>query len=79
MKNLKIAAFVSVALYFVLEFVYEWDRILLGSLYDFATISDLTSWHLNIINKLYVIDQYQVLCSYIAVPLVLIYLFKRLN
>jgi len=79
MKNLKIAAFVSVALYFVLEFVYEWDRILLGSLYDFATISDLTSWHLNIINKLYVIDQYELLCLYIAVPLVLIYLFKRLN
>ncbi len=79
MKNLKIAAFVSVALYFVLDFVYEWNRILLGSLYDFATISDLTSWHLHLINKLYVIDQYQVLCSYIAVPLVLIYLFKRLN
>ena len=79
MKNLKIASFVSVSLYFVLDFVYEWNRILLGSLYDFATISDLTSWHLNIINKLYVIDQYQVLCSYIAVPLVLIYLFKRLN
>ena len=79
MKKLKIAAFVSVALYFVLDFVYEWNRILLGSLYDFATISDLTSWHLKIINKLYVIDQYQVLCLYIAVPLVLIYLFKRLK
>ena len=79
MKNLKIAAFVSVALYFVLDFVYEWNRILLGSLYDFATISDLTSWHLHLINKLYVIDQYQVLCLYIAVPLVLIYLFKRLK
>jgi hypothetical protein len=79
MKNLKIAAFVSVALYFVLDFVYEWNRILLGAFYDFATISDLTSWHLHLINKLYVIDQYQVLCLYIAVPLVLIYLFKRLK
>ena len=79
MKNLKIAAFVSVALYFVLDFVYEWNRILLGALYDFADVSDLTSWHLHLINKLYVIDQYQVLCLYIAVPLVLIYLFKRLK
>lgn len=79
MKNLKIAAFISVALYFVLDFVYEWNRILLGALYDFAAISDLTSWHLHLINKLYVIDQYQVLCLYIAVPLVLIYLFKRLK
>jgi len=79
MKKLKIAAFVSVALYFVLDFVYEWNRILLGAFYDFAGVSDLTSWHLHLINKLYVIDQYQVLCLYIAVPLVLIYLFKRLK
>jgi hypothetical protein len=79
MKNLKIASFVSVALYFVLDFVYEWERTMLGSFYDFATISDLRPHHLHIINKLHVIEQYQVLCLYIAVPLVLIYLFKRLK
>ena len=79
MKKLKIAAFVSVALYFVLDFVYEWERTMLGSFYDFATISDLRPWHLHVINKLHVIEQYQVLCLYIAVPLVLLYLFKRLK
>ena len=79
MKKLKIAAFVPVALYFVLDIVYEWERTMLGSFYDFATISDLRPWHLHVINKLHVIEQYQVLCLYIAVPLVLIYLFKRLK
>jgi len=79
MKKLKIAAFASVALYFILDFVYEWERTMLGPLIDFASTADLRPEHLHIINKLYVIDGYKVLCLFIAVPLVLIYLFKRLK
>lgn len=79
MKSLKISAFVLVALYFVLDFIYELERTMLGPLYNFATKADLKPEHLHIINKLYVIEGYKVLCLFITIPVVLIYLFKRLK
>jgi hypothetical protein len=79
MKALKISAFASVVLYFIVDFLYLWEQSMLGPFYNISNISDLPTWTLHIFNKLYVIDQYRNLTLYVSVTLVLIYLFKRLK
>lgn len=79
MKKLKIAAFVLTSLYFALHFVYEWYRQLLGPYYEFATKADLLQHHKDMLTTMWIIDAYKVLCMYIAVPVILVYAYKKLK
>ncbi len=79
MKILKIAAFTSVALYFILDVVYKFEQTMLGPMVKYIHISDMKPGMLSIIDKLYVIEGYKDLTLFFAVPIILIYLFKRLN
>jgi hypothetical protein len=65
MKKLKIAAFVSVALYFALHVVCE-----------FLIVIEFNGMFTNFT---FVLKQYEMLAQYVAVPLMLIYLYKRLK
>jgi hypothetical protein len=65
MKKLKIAAFASVVLYFALHVVCEF-LIVIESNGMFT-------------NFTYELKQYEMLAQYVSIPLMLIYLYKRLK
>ena len=79
MKSLKIAAFVSVTLYFILGMYYIFEQTMLGPVAKFMSITELRPFEVQIIKKLCIIESYQTLTLIIAAPIVLIYLFKRLK
>jgi hypothetical protein len=79
MKSLKIAAFASVSLYFILGVYYAFEQTMLGPISQFMSITELLPYQVHIIKKLCIIESYQTLTLIVAVPLVLIYLFKRLK
>jgi hypothetical protein len=63
MKTLKIAAIVSVVLFFVLHVRFEWVYVMEnGGIYT---------------NEVWILKQYEMLAKWIAFPLTFIYLFKR--
>jgi hypothetical protein len=65
MKILKIAAFVSVLLLITLHFIYEWYVVIENG-------GVLT-------NDMWLFKQYEMLSQYLAAPIVLVYLYKRLK
>jgi hypothetical protein len=65
MKALKIAAFVSVLLFITLHFIYEWYVVIENG-------GVLT-------NDMWLFKQYEMLSQYLATPIVLVYLYKRLK
>jgi hypothetical protein len=79
MKSLKIAAFASVVLYFILGAYYTFEQTMLSPLTKFVSITELQPYEVHIIKKLCIIESYQTLTLIVAVPVVLIYLFKRLK
>ena len=79
MKSLKIAAFASVTLYFILGVYYAFEQTMLSPLTKFVSITELQPWEVHIIKKLCIIESYQTLTLIVAVPVVLVYLFKRLK
>jgi hypothetical protein len=79
MKSLKIAAFASVVLYFILGVYYAFEQTMLSPLTKFVSITELQPYEVHIIKKLCIIESYQTLTLIVAVPVVLIYLFKRLK
>jgi hypothetical protein len=79
MKSLKIASFVLVTLYFILGVYYMFEQTMLSPLTKFVSITELQPYEVHIIKKLCIIESYQTLTLIVAVPVVLIYLFKRLK
>ena len=79
MKSLKIASFALVALYFGLGVYFSFEQTMLSPLRQFGVFTDLQPYEIHIIKKLCIIESYQTLTLIVAVPVVLIYLFKRLK
>jgi hypothetical protein len=79
MKKLKIASFVLTSLYFALHFVYEFYRQLLGPYYELATTDNLNQIHKDFLTTMHIIDGYKTLCMYIMIPIILVYMYKRLK
>ena len=65
MKKLKIAAFASLLLFLILHIITEYCIIMEcgGRLY----------------HSVFILKQYEMISKYIAIPIVLIYLYKRLK
>lgn len=65
MKKLKIAAIVSVVLFFIIHVRFEWVYVMEnGGVYT---------------NKVWTLKQNEMLAKWIAFPLIFIYLFKKLK
>jgi hypothetical protein len=65
MKKLKIAVFVLVALFFILHIVVEYIIII-----ENGGVLTHQAW---------ILKQYEMLTQYVAIPISLVYLYKRLK
>lgn len=65
MKKLKIAAFVSVLLFVVLHVIYDYVVII-----ENGGVLSHSAW---------ILKQYEMLSQYVAIPIVMIFLYKRLK
>jgi hypothetical protein len=65
MKKLKIAAFISVLLLVVLHVTYDYVVIIVN-----GGVMTHSAW---------ILKQYEMLSQYIAIPIVMIFLYKRLK
>jgi ABC-type spermidine/putrescine transport system permease subunit I len=65
MKKLKIAAFVSVLLFVVLHVMYDYIVII-----ENGGVLNHSAW---------ILKQYEMLSQYVAIPIVMVYLYKRLK
>lgn len=63
MKKLRIAAIVSLILFFILHVVFEWVYVI-----EYNGIYNHSIW---------ILKQYEMLAKWISFPLTFIYLFKR--
>jgi hypothetical protein len=66
MKKLRIAAIVSLILFFILHVVFEWVYVMRY----FGVYSDYDIW---------ILKQYEMVVKWITFPIIFIYLFKKLK